>query len=448
MKRPPPDQAARLFTVDERTQAARLAREDVLRQPTPSALERAVDDVKEGTAIGASIIAHAATSSVSRARARVGVVFRAVAHAASLVATALLSGVAVAWRATVWTMTAGWRALVRVGTGAVLALLALGLAVAAVLVGLAGVTKTGVLLLARALGIGSRRLWHATGLASRAGAAASTRAGVAGGQLLARSGVASSRAAVRASGWSRAFLLRTAHDLSRLRLTIRWHARAARPIVEGVAGGFTQHLAQTIRHHTQPKQLIASLSLTAAALIVVVYGAPRGDRPAVKSPTARPVAASSQPALASVAPATNPADTAKLIESLTERSAALLGNASRSREKPATTPAPAAVRARGAAAPRSEPPQAGSMMGTLTIASAPKGANVTIDGIPRGVAPLSVSRLRAGNRIVRLELTGYQRWSWAVYVSPSRQTRLNVSLVPDSSPTPSTALTDTAAAAK
>jgi hypothetical protein len=88
------------------------------------------------------------------------------------------------------------------------------------------------------------------------------------------------------------------------------------------------------------------------------------------------------------------------------------------------------------------------MLGTLTIASAPKGAKVTIDGIPRGLSPLSVSRLRAGNRMVRLELDGYQRWSWAVYVSAARPTHLNVSLVPDSAPSPSSAVTNTAAAAK
>ena len=85
---------------------------------------------------------------------------------------------------------------------------------------------------------------------------------------------------------------------------------------------------------------------------------------------------------------------------------------------------------------------------TDLIAPAPKGAKVTIDGIPRGVSPLSVTRLPAGNRIVRLELDGYHRWSWAVYVSPAKQTRLKVSLVPDSAAPASSAVTNTAAAAK
>ena len=89
MKRPPPDQAARVFTATERSQAALVAREDALRHPAPSALERAVDDVKEGTAIGASIIAHAASSSAFRVRARAAGVKRAVAFRLAAIGAAI-----------------------------------------------------------------------------------------------------------------------------------------------------------------------------------------------------------------------------------------------------------------------------------------------------------------------------------------------------------------------
>jgi hypothetical protein len=282
-------------------------------------------------------------------------------------------------------------------------------------------------------------------VASQAGAAAGVRAGVAGAKVLARGGTASSHAASHASASARAFLSHTAHDIARLRLTIRWHARSARPILGAVAGEFIRHLLRSVRQ-ARPRHLIAGIAVAAAVLIAAVYGATGKDRRAPNRPPV-PVSttsASSQPALASLAPAPD-ADAAALVESLKEKSAALLA--------PSTTPqgTPAAPKAAvpGADTDQERAASPGeSMVGTLLIASAPKGAKVTIDGIPRGVSPLSVSRLRAGNRIVRLELDGYQRWSWAVYVSASRQTRLNVSLVPDSGPSPSSAVTNTAAAAK
>ena len=125
---------------------------------------------------------------------------------------------------------------------------------------------------------------------------------------------------------------------------------------------------------------------------------------------------------------------------MTQRSIGLLTESPQSQAATESVPAPAASDRQEAATPQRE-----TMMGTLRIASAPQGATVTIDGIPRGVAPLSVSKLRAGNRMVRLELNGYQRWSWAVYVTPSRQTRLNVSLVPDSAASPNPVVDTTAA---
>jgi hypothetical protein len=69
------------------------------------------------------------------------------------------------------------------------------------------------------------------------------------------------------------------------------------------------------------------------------------------------------------------------------------------------------------------------LVGTLLVASAPRGARVSVDGIPHGQAPVAIRRLRAGNRLVRVELAGYQRWSWSVYVAPNRQTKVNVELV-------------------
>ncbi len=601
MKRPPPDQAARVFTATERSQAAIVAREDALRHPAPSALERAVDDMKEGTAIGASIIAHAASSSAFRVRVRAAGVKRAVALRLAEIGAGIaalvrqsMRGVAIVARAGAGAAVSSgrfiWHTTGRIVTGVVLVLLAIGLGLAALVVGLVGAARTGIIraahataigsrylwkttrlasqaaaaasvragvasakvlarggtalwhavnhasaasrvfllhlvgaartgfvLLARATAIGSQRLWKTTRVASQAGAAASVRAGVAGAKVLARGGTAfwhavnhasaasrvfllhlvgaartgfvllarptasgsqrlwkttrvasqagaaasvragvasakvlargstaSSHAANHASASSRAFLTRTAHDVARLRVTVRWHARSARPILGAVADEFTRHLVQSVRQ-AQRRHVVAGIAVGAAVLIAAVYGAPsKYDRASSQPAAPSPVSASSQPALASVAP-TPEADGAALVESLKEKSAALLAPAVAPEAAPSTPKAAVP----GAGADAEQPTARGqSMVGTLLIASAPKGAHVTIDGIPRGVSPLSVSRLRAGNRIVRLELDGYQRWSWAVYVSASRQTRLNVSLVPDSGPSPSSAVTNTAAAAK
>jgi hypothetical protein len=352
-----------------------------------------------------------------------------VANAASAVGGAVVSGGGV-----------GWHVTVRIVTGVLLVLLAIGLGLAAIVVGIVSAARTGIMLLARATGVGSRQLWEATRVASRSGAAAGFRASVAAGKALARGGAVSSDAAIRASATSRAFLSRLADTVSGMRLTVRWRARSARPIVGAMSGEFARQLVQSIRQ-ARPRHAGAGLAVAVAVLIAAVYGSPRRDRRVMAPPSS---SASSEPALASVAPAPG-ADTAALVRSLKDQSAALLAPSPKRKGTLSTSPAAAAT---ADGDQEADVPRDQSMLGTLTIASAPKGAKVTIDGIPRGLSPLSVSRLRAGNRMVRLELDGYQRWSWAVYVSAARPTHLNVSLVPDSAPSPSSAVTNTAAAAK
>jgi hypothetical protein len=502
MKRPPPDPAARVYTPSEQTQATLVAREDALRHPAPFAMGRVVGDVKEGSVIGVAIVARAALASAMWLKAIAGAatqvavrIVRAVcllpfalarrsmllaANAARAVGGAVVSAGRVGWHiataatravaqsiAAVYAFTlavarrsmlgvanaasavggavvsgggVGWHVTVRIVTGVLLVLLAIGLGLAAIVVGIVSAARTGIMLLARATGVGSRQLWEATRVASRSGAAAGFRASVAAGKALARGGAVSSDAAIRASATSRAFLSRLADTVSGMRLTVRWRARSARPIVGAMSGEFARQLVQSIRQ-ARPRHAGAGLAVAVAVLIAAVYGSPRRDRRVMAPPSS---SASSEPALASVAPAPG-ADTAALVRSLKDQSAALLAPSPKRKGTLSTSPAAAAT---ADGDQEADVPRDQSMLGTLTIASAPKGAKVTIDGIPRGLSPLSVSRLRAGNRMVRLELDGYQRWSWAVYVSAARPTHLNVSLVPDSAPSPSSAVTNTAAAAK
>jgi hypothetical protein len=72
-------------------------------------------------------------------------------------------------------------------------------------------------------------------------------------------------------------------------------------------------------------------------------------------------------------------------------------------------------------------------VGKLRVSSRPAGASVSINGVPRGETPLTVNDVRAGTRVVRLELAGYQPWSWAVNVEADRSTPLTITLQPEGS---------------
>jgi hypothetical protein len=55
---------------------------------------------------------------------------------------------------------------------------------------------------------------------------------------------------------------------------------------------------------------------------------------------------------------------------------------------------------------------------------------VTLDGVARGAAPLTVSRVRAGTHTVRVELEGYERWTTAVTVASGSHVRITPRLRP------------------
>jgi hypothetical protein len=75
-----------------------------------------------------------------------------------------------------------------------------------------------------------------------------------------------------------------------------------------------------------------------------------------------------------------------------------LGRSSQATEPPAVAAAPAAAKAE-AAIPARRPPQTGD----LIVESTPAGARVIIDGEERGLTPLRLTSLRAGNHSVALE---------------------------------------------
>lgn len=90
-------------------------------------------------------------------------------------------------------------------------------------------------------------------------------------------------------------------------------------------------------------------------------------------------------------------------------------------------------------APRSQPssPEPGPItskrrvfVGTLSIASVPPGATVSINGKRAGVTPLKLSGHRAGSSAVQISREGFERWSASVRVPADRVTEVDARLRP------------------
>jgi hypothetical protein len=96
------------------------------------------------------------------------------------------------------------------------------------------------------------------------------------------------------------------------------------------------------------------------------------------------------------------------------------------------TPAAMPERPRAAAAPQSrravpvEP--VASSAGSMQILSRPSGAQVFVDGRVIGRTPLVIPDVRSGSHDVRLELSGFRRWTTSVQVTPGNRTRVAASL--------------------
>ena len=74
-------------------------------------------------------------------------------------------------------------------------------------------------------------------------------------------------------------------------------------------------------------------------------------------------------------------------------------------------------------------PPAASAPGAVDVASAPRGARVSLDGRFVGLAPLRVPEVTAGTHVLSVEMAGYQSVSQSVAVLPGRVVRLTPVLV-------------------
>ena len=67
--------------------------------------------------------------------------------------------------------------------------------------------------------------------------------------------------------------------------------------------------------------------------------------------------------------------------------------------------------------------------GSLKVVSEPLGARVYVDGEFAGITPVTVPRLRAGRRSVRLQLADHEHWQGDVVQKPDAQSEIRQALV-------------------
>jgi PEGA domain len=77
---------------------------------------------------------------------------------------------------------------------------------------------------------------------------------------------------------------------------------------------------------------------------------------------------------------------------------------------------------------RPAPAAAAPSTATLLVDSRPAGANVFLDGRLIGTTPLSLPNVAAGDHAVRIELTGYNRWTASVSLDGGERRRVAASL--------------------
>lgn len=58
--------------------------------------------------------------------------------------------------------------------------------------------------------------------------------------------------------------------------------------------------------------------------------------------------------------------------------------------------------------PGTLPPMVPAAVGALLVTTTPAGASISVDGVPRGISPATVSGLSPGSHTVLLHLDGYQ----------------------------------------
>lgn len=73
-------------------------------------------------------------------------------------------------------------------------------------------------------------------------------------------------------------------------------------------------------------------------------------------------------------------------------------------------------------------PEPAVYTGSMVVESRPRDARVIVDGRPAGRTPLTISTVRAGSHVVRIEMDGYRTWTASVRVVAGERRRVTASL--------------------
>jgi hypothetical protein len=174
----------------------------------------------------------------------------------------------------------------------------------------------------------------------------------------------------------------------------------------------------------------AAAGLVAASVIYVGWPAAAPARPVAPGLVAAATPQASRPA-ATTAPQAEKSPAA-LVADARSPEAASHPTSGVAQGAPAIPPAPTSPTQMTANTVRVNPTaHERGYFGSLMVTSDPEGADVSVDGVPQGRTPLAIAKLNIGSRVVRVELPGHQRWSWAVSVVANRRTPIAVRLLPE-----------------
>lgn len=171
----------------------------------------------------------------------------------------------------------------------------------------------------------------------------------------------------------------------------------------------------------QTAPVMTAGAATIVLLVAAVVLAPRSRRTSLESQSPRSAALPAVSTITATMPDPTNVGTAGTRSAVAPRSGTVDGPVAALREK---VPA---VHASDSARRTISP----GLVGSLLVDSNPSGADVWINGVSHGRTPLRVSAVPVGSRVVRLELPGYEPWSWAVNIAANKRTPLRVKLQPE-----------------
>ena len=184
-------------------------------------------------------------------------------------------------------------------------------------------------------------------------------------------------------------------------------------------------------HFRHAAAAVATLVLVLGGAAYLMMAGPAGKKAPVQT-----VATADVPVRAAVPP---PDTTTHVVDAPAPASApkAPIGTSGAERAAKSDAPVKSVDKAAGAEVVRgteavsTDSASRSSVRGALRVTSDPVGAQVSINGVPHGRTPLTIRGLQAGSRVLRLDLAGYERWSWGVSVVANRQTPVMVKLHPE-----------------